>query len=77
MKLPPRLTNTESIKSGSDTEYPPAPPSPTKFGRTRIKAVPRLGQRRTSFSASESEDDNRKIYNRQRNDSVSNFLFRV
>lgn len=47
-----------------------APQSPNKINRTRIKAIPRFGQRRTSFSASESEDDNRKTYIRQRNDSV-------
>lgn len=69
----PKSINSECTKSNSDTEYPQAPPSPTKFNRTRIKAVPRLGQRRTSFSASESEDDNRKSYNRQRNDSVSSY----
>lgn len=50
-----------------------APPSPTKINRTRIKAVPRLGQRRVSFSvgsASESEDDGRRQSSRHRNDSV-------
>lgn len=45
------------------------PPSPSKVNRTRIKAVPRLGQRHTSFSASESEDDSRRN-SRHRNDSV-------
>lgn len=66
------LANDNAI-SGSDTENVPAPPSPSKINRLRIKAVPRLGQRRTSFSASESEDDNKKNYNRHRNDSVRNF----
>lgn len=63
-----------SIKVNSDIAYPPAPPSPSKISRGRIKVVPRLGQRRQSFSASESEDDNRKS-NRIRNDSVSVTLF--
>lgn len=63
-----------SIKENSDIAYPPAPPSPSKISRGRIKVVPRLGQRRQSFSASESEDDNRKS-NRIRNDSVSITLF--
>lgn len=54
----------------NDITYPPAPPSPSKINRGRIKVVPRFGQRRPSFSASESEDDNKKT-NRIRNDSVS------
>ncbi|CAG9826502.1 unnamed protein product [Diabrotica balteata] len=53
----------------SDTEYPLPPPSPNKANRSRIKAIPRLAQRKHSFSASESEDESRKI-NRIRNDSV-------
>lgn len=57
------------VKEIGDITYPPAPPSPSKINRGRIKVVPRLGQRRNSFSASESEDDNRKS-NRHRNDSV-------
>lgn len=65
-----QLFANDSAISGSDTENVPAPPSPSKINRLRIKAVPRLGQRRTSFSASESEDDNKKNYNRHRNDSV-------
>ncbi|KRT84632.1 hypothetical protein AMK59_2095, partial [Oryctes borbonicus] len=63
----------ESIKSGSDTECQQAPPSPTKHLNRRIKAVPKLHQRRTSFSigsASESEDDTRRTHSRIRNDSV-------
>ncbi|XP_023022479.2 transcription factor TFIIIB component B'' homolog Bdp1 isoform X1 [Leptinotarsa decemlineata] len=51
----------------SDTEYPP-PLSPSKINRTRIKAVPRFGKRKASYSASESEDESRK--HRIRNDSV-------
>ncbi|KAJ8916348.1 hypothetical protein NQ315_005045 [Exocentrus adspersus] len=54
----------------SDTEYPPPPPSPSKISRSRIKAIPRLGYRKTSFSASESEDESKRNYNRNRNDSV-------
>lgn len=54
----------------NEVPYPPAPLSPSKINRGRIKVAPRLGQRKTSFSASESEDDNRKS-NRHRNDSVS------
>ncbi|GJQ79163.1 hypothetical protein Trydic_g5413 [Trypoxylus dichotomus] len=63
----------ESAKSGSDTECQQPPPSPTKHLTRRIKAVPRLHQRRTSFSigsASESEDDTRRTHSRIRNDSV-------
>lgn len=70
------LTNDSAI-SGSDTENVPAPPSPSKINRLRIKAVPRFGQRRTSFSASESEDDNKKNYNRHRNDSVRKSIYFV
>lgn len=53
----------------SDTEYNLPPPSPNKVNRARIKAIPRLANRKASFSASESEDENRKI-DRIRNDSV-------
>lgn len=56
----------------SDTEYPAPPPSPSKINRSRIKAIPRLSLRKTSCSASESEDETRK-YSRIRNNSVSNF----
>lgn len=66
-------TNTEEhiqTRETNEIPYPPAPLSPSKINRGRIKVAPRLGQRRTSFSASESEDDNRKS-NRHRNDSVS------
>nr|CAH7730343.1 unnamed protein product [Callosobruchus chinensis] len=52
----------------NDNEYQRPPPSPTKINRSRIKAVPRLGYRKTSFSASESEDECKR--NRNRNDSV-------
>lgn len=58
------------VKEINDITYPPAPPSPSKINRGRIKVVPRFGQRRQSFSASESEDDNKKS-SRIRNDSVS------
>lgn len=67
---------TEQAGLSSDTEYPQPPPSPTKINRTRIRPTPRLGQRRTSFSASESEDDNRKSYGRHRNDSVRSIRIR-
>ncbi|KAG5886501.1 hypothetical protein JTB14_014684 [Gonioctena quinquepunctata] len=53
----------------SDIDYPPPPPSPNKMNRSRIKAIPRFGYRKASFSASESEDESRK-HNRIRNDSV-------
>lgn len=56
------------------------PPSPTKINRTRIKAIPRLGQRRVSFnvgSASESEDDGRRQSTRHRNDSVCSLASNV
>lgn len=56
----------------SDTEYPAPPPSPSKINRSRIKAIPKLSLRKTSCSASESEDETRK-YSRIRNNSVSNF----
>lgn len=59
-----------SVKETGNITHPPAPPSPSKINRGRIKVIPRFGQRRQSFSASESEDDNRKS-NRIRNDSVS------
>lgn len=52
-----------------DNEYPPPPPTPNMTNRARIKAVPKLSYRKTSFSASESEDDSRKFH-RVRNDSV-------
>lgn len=51
-----------------DSDYSVPPSSPTKYNR-RIKAVPRLGQRKTSFSASESEDESRR-HGRIRNNSV-------
>ncbi|CAG9859002.1 unnamed protein product [Phyllotreta striolata] len=54
----------------SDTEYPLPPPSPNKANRTRIKATPRLAHRKMSFSASESEDESRKVA-RIRTESVS------
>ncbi|XP_056631162.1 uncharacterized protein LOC130441479 [Diorhabda sublineata] len=63
---PASVINNTSL---SDTEYPLPPPSPNKANRTRIKPIPRLAHRKTSFSASESEDESRKI-NRNRNDSV-------
>lgn len=53
-----------------NVDYPPPPASPSKINRSRIKAIPRLHQRKTSFSASESEDENRRNFNRHRNDSV-------
>ncbi|CAH0551327.1 unnamed protein product [Brassicogethes aeneus] len=65
-KLPPPFQNPHH----SDSDYPPPPPSPSKINRSRIKAIPRLNNRRTSFSASESEDESRRQYNRIRNDSV-------
>ncbi|XP_050312350.1 transcription factor TFIIIB component B'' homolog isoform X2 [Anthonomus grandis grandis] len=55
--------------AASDSEYPGPPPSPSKINRARIKAVPKLGLRKTSCSASESEDESRK-YGRIRNNSV-------
>lgn len=61
-------------KSGSDTECQQPPTSPTKVLNRRIKAIPKLHQRRTSFSigsASESEEDIRRSGIRNRNDSVS------
>lgn len=67
-----RISVTETSKD--DSAYPPAPMSPSKINRGRIKVAPRLGKRRTSISASESEDDNRKS-NRHRNDSVSKNSF--
>lgn len=57
------------VYSASDSEYPAPPPSPSKINRSRIKAIPRLSQRKTSCSASESEDETRK-YGRIRNNSV-------
>lgn len=51
-----------------ELEYPP-PPSPSITNRVRIKAIPKLRYRKTSFSASESEDEMRKS-SRIRNDSV-------
>lgn len=57
-------------------EYPPPPSSPSKINRSRIKPIPRLHQRKTSFSASESEDETRRQYSRIRNDSVS-FLIAI
>lgn len=69
------LLDEKNAQETGDVVYPPAPPSPNKINRSRIKVAPRLGQRRTSFSASESEDDNRKS-GRHRNDSVSNIFFK-
>lgn len=59
----------------SDSENITEPPSPTKvLNRSRIKAIPRLHQRRISAtihgSASESEDDTRKSYKRVKTDSI-------
>lgn len=59
----------------SDSENIPEPQSPTKvLNRSRIKAVPRLNQRRISTtihgSASESEDDTRKTFKRVKTDSI-------
>lgn len=59
----------------SDCESIAEPPSPTKvLNRSRIKAIPRLHQRRISAtihgSASESEDDTRKSYKRVKTDSI-------
>lgn len=79
------LSNTHSISSahnlqgGSDTECSIGPLSPTKvINRSRIKAVPRLGHRRTSMtvhgSASESEDDSKRNYKRIRTESVRNCI---
>ncbi|RZC40141.1 transcription factor TFIIIB component B'' -like protein, partial [Asbolus verrucosus] len=62
------VANNPQIQS-PESEYPIPPPSPSKVNRSRIKAVPRLGQRNTSFSASESEDESRRNH-RHRNDSV-------
>ncbi|XP_030764674.1 uncharacterized protein LOC115888925 isoform X2 [Sitophilus oryzae] len=59
----------EAHNNVSDLDYPIPPSSPSKFNRSRIKAVPRLSQRKTSFSASESEDESKK-YGRIRNNSV-------
>ncbi|KAJ3666248.1 hypothetical protein Zmor_001701 [Zophobas morio] len=64
-----RLVPSSPQLLSPDIEYPIPPPSPNKINRSRIKAVPRLGQRNTSFSASESEDESRRNY-RHRNDSV-------
>lgn len=63
------LTVLNLFSPQGDTEYPPPPPSPSITNRARIKAVPKLNFRKTSFSASESEDETRKTY-RIRNDSV-------
>lgn len=59
----------------SDNESLTEPLSPVKaINRSRIKPVPRLGQRRTSMtvygSASESEDEPKKNYKRIRTESV-------
>lgn len=53
--------------------YPRPPASPHKLlNRPRIRSTPRLGHRRNSTSASESEDDSRRNFmSRVRNDSVS------
>ncbi|CAH2009156.1 unnamed protein product [Acanthoscelides obtectus] len=59
--------NLQGIQQ-NENEYHRPPPSPTKINRSRIKAIPRLGYRKTSFSASESEDEGKR--NRNRNDSV-------
>lgn len=67
------LTISESHVANDKVTYPPPPTSPSKLNRGRIKVAPRLGQRRTSFSASESEDDGKKS-SRHRNDSVSKFF---
>lgn len=79
-----RLGNSslDGVKSGSDSEYGGGPVSPTKgINRSRIKAVPRLGQRRTSFSvhgsASESEDDTKRNNKRIRTESVRSVCFKV
>ncbi|KAF5280311.1 hypothetical protein FQR65_LT03120 [Abscondita terminalis] len=62
--------------SNSDSENIPEPQSPIKIiNRSRIKAIPRLTQRRISStvhgSASESEDDtNKKSYKRIRTESA-------
>ncbi|KAB0803485.1 hypothetical protein PPYR_00455 [Photinus pyralis] len=68
--IPPSTSNPIS-----DSENIPEPQSPTKIlNRSRIKAVPRLNQRRISTtihgSASESEDDTRKTYKRVKTDSI-------
>ncbi|XP_022913818.2 transcription factor TFIIIB component B'' homolog isoform X1 [Onthophagus taurus] len=75
VKITPTFIAQKDIsKCGSDTEYPPPPVSPSKILNRRIKAIPKLHQRRTSFSigsASESEDDSRRSsYGRVRNDSI-------
>lgn len=75
----PRPEFIEGSKPCSDSERPPPASSPSKLiNRSRIKAVPRLGQHRSSFSigsASESEDESRKSYSsRIRNDSVSSVV---
>ncbi|KAL3285984.1 hypothetical protein HHI36_000498 [Cryptolaemus montrouzieri] len=62
---------------GSDTEYPPPPASPNKVNRNRIKAIPRLGYRKISFSASESEDESKRSSQRTRNDSQSSNISEI
>ncbi|XP_076268306.1 transcription factor TFIIIB component B'' homolog Bdp1 [Rhynchophorus ferrugineus] len=56
------------VQSPLDSDYSVPPSSPTKYNR-RVKAVPKLKQRKTSFSASESEDESRRN-GRIRNNSV-------
>lgn len=81
VKIPPEISESKiKVNQEKDepktieVEYPPPPASPNKINRGRIKPVPRLGQRKISFSvhgsASESEDDNKRGLNRIRNDSV-------
>ncbi|KAH1006331.1 transcription factor TFIIIB component B'' homolog [Dendroctonus ponderosae] len=54
------------ILDSSDSEYP-APYSPSKINRSRIRPIPRLDTRKPS--ASESEDESRR-YGRKRHNSV-------
>ncbi|XP_065167678.1 transcription factor TFIIIB component B'' homolog [Atheta coriaria] len=81
-KLPLTQSQNQNLenctdKNSFDEIVRPSPAcSPSKYmNRARIKAIPRLGQRRPSFSigsASESEDESKKSYKtvRIRNDSV-------
>ncbi|KAK9880468.1 hypothetical protein WA026_011713 [Henosepilachna vigintioctopunctata] len=64
-------TSIQHANVGSDCEYPPPPSSPNKLNRSRIKAIPKIGNRKISFSASESEDESKKHEHRVRHDSQS------
>lgn len=65
--------NDSRIRSNSESDkIPTTPLSPNKIiNRTRIRPSPKLIRRNSiQGSASESEDDTRRTYNRIRNDSV-------